>query len=108
MALLGMDVPVLELPGHSILIRPREPLPAHAVFAEVYAPGVTGTPELFVRPNGHVSVAGENEGAPLPEGTKDVEIDSGAIDKLVKASAAISESLAAGTVEVEQVGFYGG
>jgi glycine/D-amino acid oxidase-like deaminating enzyme len=103
--LLDLDIPISNLPGHSILIRPSEPLPAHAVFASVYgAAGVTGSPELFVRPDGLVYFAGENTGALLPEGTADVKLNPDAIQKLVKSSSIISDSLANGKIEVEQVG----
>ncbi|KAF8476538.1 FAD dependent oxidoreductase, partial [Gautieria morchelliformis] len=98
--LLGLDIPIFDLPGHSTLIRPSEPLPAHAVFAQINQPGATETLEVFVRPDGLVYVAGENRGAPLPEGTADVKLDAGLAHKLVLAGAALTESLRLGTVEL--------
>lgn len=105
--LLGVEIPIFDLPGHSILVRPSfsDPLPAQAVFTQTNQPGVTGTPELFVRPDGLVYIAGENDGAPLPEGTADVKPEALHIRKLALASAEISDSLRFGTVEVRQVIF---
>ncbi|KIJ52387.1 hypothetical protein M422DRAFT_26007 [Sphaerobolus stellatus SS14] len=101
--LFNLDVPVSNLPGHSIIVRPSAPLPAQAVFARIYGENMTLTPELWRRSNGLVYVAGENTGAPLPEGTADVEVDPAAIEKLVNASHQISSLLAQGTVVAEQL-----
>ena len=105
--LLGLHVPIFDLPGHSVLIRPSEPLPAHAVFAQVHMPGATETTELFARPDGLVYIAGENNGAPLPEGTADVKVDDSLVRRLTSASAAISDALRLGTVEAQQVIAFG-
>lgn len=60
--LLGVDVHVKELAGHSVVLRPKQPLPALAIFASVVdAENMsTETPELFSRPDGTIYVAGEN------------------------------------------------
>ena len=104
--LLGVEIPISYLPGHSIIIRPSSPLPHHAVFARIYGDNLTLTPELWCRQNGLVYVAGENSGAPLPEGTDSVELDPASIQKLVNASREISSSLAEGTIEAQQVGLF--
>ncbi|KAF8517754.1 FAD dependent oxidoreductase [Hysterangium stoloniferum] len=101
--LFNLDLPISNLPGHSILIRPMKVLPAFAIFAQIYASEVTETPEIFLRPDGHVYVAGENQGPPLPEGTADVKIDPKAIRKLVNAASNVSDVLSNGVVEVEQL-----
>lgn len=59
-SVLGVRVPIRELPGHSIIYRPTEPLPAEAIFAAVRDHGVTNGPEIFTRPDGTLYIAGEN------------------------------------------------
>jgi glycine/D-amino acid oxidase-like deaminating enzyme len=107
---------VSNLPGHSILIRPTTALGPLTVFSSIYnantassqkANGgpMTESPELFPRPDGTVYVAGENHAGSIPQSAKEVEsmVDEEMIQKLVRASAQISEALARGTVEVKQV-----
>jgi len=101
--LFNLELPIFNHPGHSILIRPTDTPPAFAVFAQVHASEVTETPEFFSRPDGHIYVAGENQGPPLPEGTADVEIDPKAIRKLLNAASKVSNVLSNGVVEVEQL-----
>ncbi|EIN09629.1 FAD dependent oxidoreductase [Punctularia strigosozonata HHB-11173 SS5] len=105
-----------NLPGHSILIRPRIPISPLAVFAGIRnantgasrsANGgeITESPELFPRPDGSVYVAGENHARQMPASANEVEwlVDEEMIQRLVRASAQISDALAEGDVEVKQL-----
>ena len=101
--LLSMTIPISYLPGHSIHIRPSQPVPAHVVHGRLLGKGLTTTPCIFPWRDGLVYVGGENVGAPLPGGTYDVEIDPRAIQKLIQTSREVSRMLAEGVVERKQV-----
>lgn len=60
--LLDVEVSIGDLPGHSLVIKTKDPIPAVAIFASVHdrSGKVTTSPELFTRPDGTVYVAGEN------------------------------------------------
>lgn len=61
-SLFNTELPIHELPGHSMIIETRRPLPALAGFgtAKDYKGFATQTPEFFTRPDGTIYVAGEN------------------------------------------------
>lgn len=65
-SVLGVQVPIRELAGHSIIYRPAEALPAEAIFAAVRDHGVTNGPEIFTRPDGTLYIAGENSESQVP------------------------------------------
>ncbi|TIC69709.1 hypothetical protein E3Q01_00328 [Wallemia mellicola] len=69
------DLPIDALPGYSLILQPNN-LPApHAAFTTILGSDsicMSGTPELFSRPDGSVYVAGENEGPELPSTAGDV------------------------------------
>lgn len=58
--LFDVEVPITEMPGHSIIYKPTSPLPAEALFARILDKGVTNGPELFTRPDGTLYIAGDN------------------------------------------------
>lgn len=91
--LLGISIPISYLPGHSLILQaPPSSLRhahAHSAFIEFRGKSqdlanMTQTPEVFLRPDGTIYVAGENTGPPLPDGTKEADdlINPAAIDKL--------------------------
>ncbi|KAK0564546.1 hypothetical protein OC844_001646 [Tilletia horrida] len=98
----GFDAGIItNLPGHSVIIEPTQPLPAEALFADIRgvpASDVTLGPELFVRPDSTVYAAGENTGEALPQDLHDDAFDEDAIKRLLKACALISPALAQGRV----------
>ncbi len=73
---LGESLPLprlYALKGQSLLLRPRTPVPAEAIFVEYHdAAGETHSPEVYPRPDGHVYVSGLAEDAPLPVDPGDV------------------------------------
>ncbi|CAO1636759.1 unnamed protein product [Sympodiomycopsis kandeliae] len=98
------DIPVYELPGHSIIYRPSKPLQAEAMFARVLDKGVTTGPELFTRPDGTLYVAGQNTGGPLPpNGVVDTKQNPDDIDKLRKTMAILSPALRDGDIVKTQL-----
>jgi glycine/D-amino acid oxidase-like deaminating enzyme len=59
---------VAGLKGHSITLRPRTPVPAHALFVDyVTATGEHYEPEVYPRPDGEVYLCGLSEAGPLPD-----------------------------------------
>ena len=120
--LLGVNVDVKELAGHSVVLRPKQPLPALAIFASVVdvENRSTETPELFSRPDGTIYVAGENcewtkgcffpllssllprlpAGAPLPLGTALVQASDASLARLLAACKLISPLLDTSQAEV--------
>ncbi|KIJ52388.1 hypothetical protein M422DRAFT_64893 [Sphaerobolus stellatus SS14] len=101
--LIGVEIPVGSLPGHSILIRPSEAVPPQAIHACLYGKDVVSRPVCFTWSNGLVYIGGENVGLPLPtNGTEDIQIDSAAIEKLINTSKELSKVLAKGAIERKQ------
>lgn len=126
-------VPIESLPGHSLLIRPREQkkLPAESVFAGISSDwgvhasilssgalseadqeeGFTRSPELFCRPSGLVYVAGENTpsqhgGLPPTVGQVKAQLDQKLVRRLARSAALVSADLDVGkgaVIEREQV-----
>lgn len=92
----SLALPIGNLPGHAILLRPKQPIPATAVFATINGARsgeLTSSPEIFPRPNGLVYVAGENGGVPIVAYAHDSEqlVKEPLIRKLVKASGVLSK-----------------
>ena len=85
---------VYGLMGHSVIFRPKEPLPAEALFADVtdYA-GESDTPELFPRPDGTVYLCGLSGQDPLPVDPSVVKTNPAATARLREMAAAISPHL---------------
>jgi glycine/D-amino acid oxidase-like deaminating enzyme len=60
--------PVAGVKGHSITLRPRNPVPAQALFVDyITATGERFEPEVYPRPDGEVYLCGLSEAGPLPE-----------------------------------------
>jgi glycine/D-amino acid oxidase-like deaminating enzyme len=118
--ILGLpSLPIGNLPGHSIIVRPSAgtTISPTAVFSSIYGANqlkqngkekdrTTESPELFPRPDGTVYVAGENNAAPMPEDPAEVAglMESEIADRLVRATRHVSFALAEGKVETRQVG----
>jgi glycine/D-amino acid oxidase-like deaminating enzyme len=108
-------LPITNLPGHSVLIRPRssEAICPTAVFASIYglndkvssSQQTTGSPEIFPRPDGTVYIAGENNAKEMPERPGEVEelVDASIAERLIRAAGYVSSALSEGTVEAKQV-----
>lgn len=60
--------PVTGLKGHSITLRPKAPIPAHALFVDyVTDSGERLDPEVYPRPDGEVYLCGLSDTSSLPE-----------------------------------------
>ena len=85
---------VYGLKGHSIVLRPSDPVPAEALFAEVETEiGAGDTPELFPRPDGTVYICGLSSQEPLPEDPALVTTDSAASNQLLSMASMLSPLL---------------
>ncbi len=74
--------PVHGLKGHSITLRPSQPVPAHALFTDYTTDrGERLEPEIFPRPDGEVYLCGLSDVTPLPERADQVvpRADAGAV-----------------------------
>ncbi|EJD40435.1 hypothetical protein AURDEDRAFT_127639 [Auricularia subglabra TFB-10046 SS5] len=88
--------------GHSIVIRPSAPVPAHCVFTSI--PGYAASPKIFPRSNGKVYlVRGADTSGILALSTAEVPVSKAKCDALKEiASNFISPALASGEVIARQ------
>jgi len=85
---------VYGLKGHSVVFRPKEAVPAEALFADVADDeGESDTPELFPRPDGTVYLCGLAGQDPLPVDPSAVETDPSSTARLRAMAAALSPYL---------------
>ncbi|MEZ5932139.1 MAG: FAD-binding oxidoreductase [Alphaproteobacteria bacterium] len=86
---------VYGLKGHSILLRPKMPVPADALFVDIVEPdGLLDTPEVFPRPDGSVYLCGLSSEDPLPPDPAAVATDRAATARLKRMAALLSPALA--------------
>lgn len=102
------NVPISGTRAHSITIRPTRPVSAYALFTSISMPrsglrrASQASPEIYARPNNEVYACSPGDGKPLPDSTKDVEVDEKVCDALFDQVSAISEELRGGQVTVKQ------
>ena len=85
---------VYGLKGHSVVFRPKEAVPAEALFADVADDdGESNTPELFPRPDGTVYLCGLAGQDPLPVDPSAVETDPSSTARLRDMAATLSPHL---------------
>lgn len=102
------NVPISGTRAHSITIRPTRPVSAYALFTSISMPrsglrrASQASPEIYARPNNEVYACSPGDGKPLPDSTKDVEVDEKVCDALFEQVSAISEELRGGQVTVKQ------
>lgn len=90
------------LKGHSVVLAPRRPVPAEALFLEGVDAGGALQPEVFPRADGTVYACAISSEAPLPLDPGAVSPDPGAIERLLAFCAALSPALAEAGVEAAQ------
>jgi glycine/D-amino acid oxidase-like deaminating enzyme len=94
---------IYGLKGHSIVFRPKEPLPAEAIFAEVQdAAGETLAPEIVPRADGTLYVCGVPGSGPLPVDPAHVRPEDGGCEKLREIAIHLVPQLATAEVLAEQ------
>jgi len=87
--------PVYGLKGHSIVLKPRQPVGPDAVFVDFHCRrGEQLSPELFPRPDGEVYLCGLPEQAPVPDSPQEVHSDSDSGARLMEIAATLSTHLA--------------
>jgi glycine/D-amino acid oxidase-like deaminating enzyme len=62
-----VDLPVTGSPAHSIILQPRTPVTAHALFTTFRQHAKNIEPEIYPRPDGTVYVCGSGAKLPLPD-----------------------------------------
>jgi glycine/D-amino acid oxidase-like deaminating enzyme len=99
---LGLP-PVGGLKGYSVVLRPRSPVPAEALFVDYEcADGSHPCPEIVPRPDGTVWLCGMPGSDPLPEDPGEVSVDPEACRELARIAGALCTPLAGATVIATQ------
>ncbi|ODQ51911.1 FAD dependent oxidoreductase [Saitoella complicata NRRL Y-17804] len=93
------EAPISATRAHSITIRPKKPVSAHALFTSMtLSSGKTVAPELYARPD-EVYVCGEGDHlTSIPETADKVEVIQSRCDDLVKQAGELSSRLKEGEV----------
>ncbi len=85
---------VYGLKGHSLILRSRQPISAHALFVDYEGEdGSAEAPEVFPRPDGTTYVCGLSSTAPLPVDPAAVEPEQGALERLRAMTASFAPAL---------------
>uniref|UniRef100_A0A061QYQ9 Fad-dependent oxidoreductase family protein n=1 Tax=Tetraselmis sp. GSL018 TaxID=582737 RepID=A0A061QYQ9_9CHLO len=80
---------------HSILLQPKEPVGAHALFTNItLASGAAAEPEVYPRPDGQVYVCGEPEAVPVPESPSGVRVSDAKCARIHRQAGIVSSRLA--------------
>jgi len=83
------------LKGYSVVLEPREPVPAHALFVDYEsADGDRPSPELVPRPDGTVWLCGLPSSDPLPEDPAAVSVAPDAAETLQRIAGNLAPALA--------------
>ena len=86
--------PVAGLKGYSVVLAPRTPVPAHALFVEYEsASGERSSPEIVARAGGEVWACGQSSDDPLPIDPADVTVDEAKCREIARICAALSSRL---------------
>ena len=87
--------PVFGLKGHSIVLKPRQPLGPAALFVDFHGRrGEQLSPELFSRPDGDVYLCGLPEQSAVPDQPQQVQSDPASGAQLLDIAATLSSNLA--------------
>ena len=86
--------PVAGLKGYSVVLAPRAPVPAQALFVEYEsASGERTSPEIVARADGEVWACGLSSDDPLPIDPTDVSVDETKCREIARICAALSSHL---------------
>lgn len=100
------SAPISAMRAHSVTIEPTRPVSAFCLFTEIIMPKGRGkqvSPEIYARPNNEVYACGEGDQlVPLPETTKDVEVDDTRCQEVIDQVSSISDELRYGKVTARQ------
>jgi len=102
-------VPISALRAHSVVIRPSQPIPGHAIFTNISLKAPTArkaqtvTPEIYPRPDGTIYACGSGDTeVRLPDTSAAVVVDESRVDTLLEHVHAASEALKDGEVLARQ------
>jgi glycine/D-amino acid oxidase-like deaminating enzyme len=104
------DAPIYGERAHSLVIRPKDPTPAHVAFTNISMPTSSRQrtviqPEFYPRSDGTVYISGPTDESTLPELASQVQVDQTAVDTLKRNVFATSSILEHGGIEAEQACF---
>ena len=86
--------PVAGLKSYSVVLTPRTPVPAQALFVEhETASGERSSPEVVVRTDGTVWACGQSSDDPLPVDPAEVSVDAAKCREIARICAALSSHL---------------
>ena len=86
--------PVAGLKSYSVVLAPRSPVPAQALFVEhETVSGERSSPEVVVRRDGTVWACGQSSDDPLPVDPADVSVDAAKCREIARICAALSSHL---------------
>ena len=86
--------PVAGLKGYSVVLAPRSPVPAQALFVEYEsASGERTSPEIVARADGEVWACGRSSDDPLPVDPAEVTVDEAKCREIARICAALSSRL---------------
>ena len=86
--------PVAGLKGYSVVLAPRSPVPAQALFVEYEsASGERSSPEIVARADGEVWACGQSSDDPLPIDPADVTVDEAKCREIARICATLSSRL---------------
>ncbi len=95
--------PVYGLKGHSIVLRPAQPVSPHALFVDVQDHGGNQhSPEVFPRPDGSVYICGLSGTEDLPVDPNRVATDAASTDRLLAITKTFAPQLAQAEVIAAQ------
>jgi len=97
---------VYGLKGNSLVLRPRDPVSAHALFVDYEADdGTLDTPEVYPRADGTTYVCGLSSEAPLPADPAAVAPDPGASERLLAMTRQLAPALGEAEIRAAQACF---
>ena len=86
--------PVAGLKGYSVVLAPRHPVPAQALFVEFESgSGERTSPEIVARAGGEVWACGQSSDDPLPVDPAQVSVDEAKCREIARICAALSSRL---------------
>ncbi|ESK96441.1 fad nad binding oxidoreductase [Moniliophthora roreri MCA 2997] len=103
------SLPIDGMRAHSITIHPETTISPYALFTSITLsesgrPRVV-TPELYARPGNEVYACGSGDDCRLPETVDDVQVDSAAIERVIRDATSISPELRNGKIDKRQACF---
>ena len=88
--------------AHSIMMRPKNDVTAHALFTDFSVDGMRESPEIYPRPDGTVYACGFSDKVPIPADPNQIIPNQDSCSRLKDICGKISSNLADATIETQQ------